>query len=122
MLAEHSALGSANTQLGVQRERPSLYETGRRNEEAYRADARAHRRRGLAVPDAGDLDEAVDPFRGTRRDAEFGHTINIEEPDEFNRIVGNFLAQVDAAAAGRPATPRALSASHHGHEAVTGAA
>src|SRR5688572_398368 len=26
MLAEHSALGAANTQLGVQRERPSLYE------------------------------------------------------------------------------------------------
>jgi pimeloyl-ACP methyl ester carboxylesterase len=26
MLAEHSALGSANTQLGVQRERPSLYD------------------------------------------------------------------------------------------------
>src|SRR5260370_11042625 len=25
MLAEHSALGSANTQIGVQRERPSLY-------------------------------------------------------------------------------------------------
>ena len=29
MLAEHSALGSANTQLGVQRERPSLYALSR---------------------------------------------------------------------------------------------
>jgi len=26
MLAEHSALGAANTQLGVQRERPSLFD------------------------------------------------------------------------------------------------
>ena len=25
-----------------------------------------------------------------------GHTINLEEPDEFNRIVGTFIAQVDS--------------------------
>ena len=25
-----------------------------------------------------------------------GHAINIEDPDEFNRLVGAFLAQVDA--------------------------
>ncbi|HVC62994.1 MAG TPA: hypothetical protein VND19_21855 [Acetobacteraceae bacterium] len=25
-----------------------------------------------------------------------GHAINIEDPDEFNRLVGGFLAQVDA--------------------------
>ena len=25
-----------------------------------------------------------------------GHTINLEAPDEFNRILGDFLAQVDA--------------------------
>ena len=39
-----------------------------------------------------------------------GHTINLEEPDRFNRIVGDFLAQADA---GRwPARdPRALAAS-----------
>jgi len=24
-----------------------------------------------------------------------GHTINIEEPDEFNRIVSSFITQVD---------------------------
>jgi pimeloyl-ACP methyl ester carboxylesterase len=29
MLADHSALGSANTQLGVQRERPSFYDLSR---------------------------------------------------------------------------------------------
>jgi pimeloyl-ACP methyl ester carboxylesterase len=39
-----------------------------------------------------------------------GHTINIEDPDEFNRIVGAFIVQVDA---GRWPTrdPRAVSAS-----------
>jgi hypothetical protein len=25
-----------------------------------------------------------------------GHTINLEDPDAFNRIVGDFIAQVDA--------------------------
>jgi pimeloyl-ACP methyl ester carboxylesterase len=25
-----------------------------------------------------------------------GHAINIEEPDEYNRIVGEFLSQVDS--------------------------
>ncbi len=39
-LAEHSALGSANTQLGVQRERPSLYDL-------------VDRMRALTVPVAG---------------------------------------------------------------------
>ncbi len=25
-----------------------------------------------------------------------GHTINLEDPDQFNRLVGDFIAQVDA--------------------------
>jgi pimeloyl-ACP methyl ester carboxylesterase len=39
-----------------------------------------------------------------------GHAINIEDPDEFNRIVGAFITQVDA---GRWPTrdPRAVTAS-----------
>ena len=42
--------------------------------------------------------------------ANSGHAINLEEPDEFNRLVGWFLARVDA---GRWPTrdPRAMSAS-----------
>jgi hypothetical protein len=28
--------------------------------------------------------------------ANCGHTINLEAPDEFNRIVGDFIAQVDS--------------------------
>ena len=39
-----------------------------------------------------------------------GHAINVEEPDEYNRIVGDFLAQVDS---GRwpMRDPRAVSSS-----------
>ena len=39
-----------------------------------------------------------------------GHAINIEDPDQFNRIVGEFIVQVDA---GRwpMRDPRAVSAS-----------
>jgi hypothetical protein len=42
-----------------------------------------------------------------------GHAINLEEPDEFNHIVGGFLAHVDT---GRWPTrdPRAISESISG--------
>jgi hypothetical protein len=42
-----------------------------------------------------------------------GHAVNIEEPDEFNAIVGDFLTHVDN---GRWPTrdPRAISASATG--------
>jgi pimeloyl-ACP methyl ester carboxylesterase len=39
-----------------------------------------------------------------------GHTINIEDPDQFNRIVGDFIGQVDAGRWPRR-DPRAMSAS-----------
>jgi pimeloyl-ACP methyl ester carboxylesterase len=39
-----------------------------------------------------------------------GHAINLEEPEEYNRIVGNFLAQVDSGRWPRR-DPRAISAS-----------
>jgi pimeloyl-ACP methyl ester carboxylesterase len=110
MLAEHSALGSANTQLGVQRERPSLYEL-------------VDDMRKLTVPTlvlTGDEDwpclmpgllmKQSIPSAALAVIPNSGHTINIEEPDEFNRIVGEFLAQVDS---GRwpMRDPRALSVS-----------
>jgi pimeloyl-ACP methyl ester carboxylesterase len=96
MLAEHSALGSANTQLGVQRERPSLYDL-------------IEDMRRLTVPTlilAGDEDwPCLLPgilMKQNISSAAFalmpncGHTINLEAPDEFNRLVGDFLAQVDS--------------------------
>jgi pimeloyl-ACP methyl ester carboxylesterase len=110
MLAEHSALGSANTQLGVQGERPSLYEL-------------IEDMKKLSVPTliiTGDEDwpcllPGVLMKQNIASSAlavmpNAGHTINIEDPDEFNRIVGNFLAQVES---GRwpSRDPRAVTAS-----------
>jgi pimeloyl-ACP methyl ester carboxylesterase len=96
MLAEHSGLGSANTQLGVQRERPSVYEFV---EEMKR----------LTLPTlvlTGDEDwPCLGPGILLKRNIpaaalavmpNCGHTINLEAPDEFNRIVGDFLALVDS--------------------------
>jgi len=96
MLAEHSALGSANTQLGVQRERPSLYDL-------------VEDMKRLMVPAlilSGDEDwPCLAPGILLKRNIasaalavmpNCGHAINLEAPDEFNRIVGDFLALVDA--------------------------
>jgi pimeloyl-ACP methyl ester carboxylesterase len=110
MLAEHSSLGSANTQLGVQRERPSLYTL-------------VDEMKRLTVPTLvinGDEDwpclmpailmKQNIPSAGLAIMPNSGHAINLEEPDEYNRIVGDFLAQVDS---GRwpMRDPRAISAS-----------
>jgi pimeloyl-ACP methyl ester carboxylesterase len=110
MLAEHSALGARNTQLGVQRERPSLYDL-------------VNEMKALTVPTlilTGDEDwPCLVPgllMKQTITSAALcvmpncGHAINIEDPDEFNRIVGAFITQVDA---GRwpLRDPRAVSAS-----------
>lgn len=96
MLAEHSALGSRNTQLGVQRERPSLYDL-------------IEQMKALRVPTlvlTGDEDwpclapgillKQSIPTAALAVMPNCGHAINLEDPDEFNRIVGAFLAQVDA--------------------------
>lgn len=110
MLAEHSALGSANTQLGVQKERPSLYSLV---EEMKR----------ITVPTliiTGDEDwPCLLPGLLMKQSISSaalsvmpnaGHAINIEEPDEYNRIVGDFLSCVES---GRwpMRDPRAVSAS-----------
>ena len=109
-LGEHSALGSANTQLGVQGHRPSLYDL-------------VEGMRALTVPTlilTGDEDwPCLTPSVMMKREIpsaalavmpNCGHTINLEDPDLFNRIVGDFIAQVEA---GRwpKRDPRAVSAS-----------
>jgi pimeloyl-ACP methyl ester carboxylesterase len=95
-LAEHSALGSANTMRGYQARRPSLYEL---TEEMAR----------IAVPVlvlAGDEDEpCLEPSLLIKRTiataalAMFprsGHAINLEEPMLFNRLLEDFLHQVES--------------------------
>ncbi|VIO75868.1 Arylesterase [Bradyrhizobium ivorense] len=110
MLAEHSAVGSANTQQGVQKERPSLYTL---TDEMKR----------ITVPTliiTGDEDwpcllpgilmKQNIPSAALAVMPNCGHAINIEEPDEYNRIVSDFLAQVES---GRwpMRDPRAMSTS-----------
>ena len=95
-LAEHSAKGAANTQLGVQRERPSIFDL-------------EPQLKSLKVPTlilSGDEDwpcllpgvfmKRMIPSAGLLLIPNSGHTINIEEPDAFNAALGDFLAQVDA--------------------------
>ncbi|MBP0495005.1 alpha/beta fold hydrolase [Pararoseomonas indoligenes] len=109
-LAEHSALGSANTQIGVQGGRPSLYTL-------------VDEMRALTVPTlvlTGDEDwpclqpgllmKQSIPSAALAVMPNCGHTINLEDPDEFNRLVTAFIVQVDC---GRwpMRDPRALSAS-----------
>ena len=92
MLSEHSAAGSANTQQGVQKERPSLYTLV---EEMKR----------ITVPTlviTGDEDwpcllpgilmKQNIPSAALSVIPNSGHAINIEEPEEYNRIVSDFLS------------------------------
>lgn len=110
MLAEHSNIGSARTQLGVQRERPSLYDLEDQLKE-------------LSVPTlvvTGDEDwpclmpgiylKQCIASAGLLVVPNTGHTINLEEPAAFNQGVADFVAQVEA---GRwpHRDPRAVSAS-----------
>lgn len=94
-LAEHDATGSAFTSRGFQGARPSLYDF----EDAIRA---------LSTPAlivVGDEDERciepalflkdAIPASGLVMLPKTGHVVNLEEPDLFNRLVGDFLARVD---------------------------
>jgi len=116
MLAEHSAAGSAHTQQGVQKERPSVFDL-------------ADRMRRLTVPTlivTGDEDwpclvpsvfmKRTIPSAGLLVVPNTGHTVNLEEPAAFNAALTDFFAQVDA---GRwpMRDPRAVSESITGMEA-----
>ena len=113
MLAEHSAAGSAHTQQGVQKKRPSIFDL-------------VDRMQALTVPTlivTGDEDwpclvpsvfmKRTIPSAGLLVVPNTGHTVNLEEPAAFNTAVADFLAQVDA---GRwpMRDPRAVS------ESITG--
>ncbi len=108
--AEHSALGSANTLTGVQGKRPTIYSLERKLSK-------------LKVPlhmVSGDEDDnCLEPGIFIKRVcpsamltvvANTGHAVNLEEPDLFNRITAEFLAQVDTGR-WRPRDPRSLGKS-----------
>ena len=94
LLAEHSVEGSANTMLGYQARRPSLF-------------GLTEQMKQITVPTlilAGDEEEPCleacllmkrcMPRAGLALLPKSGHTINLEEPALFNRLVEDFLHQV----------------------------
>jgi len=93
----HSAQGSANTMLGCQAQRPSLYTLV---DEMARIDVPT-----LIV--AGDEDDAtLEPSLLMKRAIhtaalavlpKSGHVLNLEEPELFNRLLEDFFHQVEAA-------------------------
>ena len=96
MLAEHSATGSANTMAGYQGRRLSLY-------------ALTEEMKRIAAPTlilAGDEEEPCleacllmkrcIPAAGLALLPKSGHAINLEEPELFNRLLGDFLHRVEA--------------------------
>jgi pimeloyl-ACP methyl ester carboxylesterase len=94
--SEHSARGSANTMLGYQARRPSLYDL---TAEMARIEA------PLMIV-AGDADDAtLEPGLLMKRSIPgaalavlpaSGHMTNLEEPALFNRLVEDFFHQVEA--------------------------
>lgn len=112
-LASHSAVGSMNTQLGVQRQRPSLYDL-------------EERMLRLTVPTlilTGDEDwPCLSPSMFMKRSIpsaalcvfpSSGHAINLEEPEFYNMILDDFVSKVDADAWSLR-DPRAVSRSATG--------
>jgi pimeloyl-ACP methyl ester carboxylesterase len=109
-LTNHSALGSANTMLGCLKERPSLYDL-------------TDQMKALAAPTlllVGDEDwlclapsilmKQHIPAAALAVMPNCGHGINLEDPSEFNRLVGNFIAHVETGRWPRR-DPRGASAS-----------
>jgi 3-oxoadipate enol-lactonase len=108
-LAEHDAAGSAHTSRGFQGGRPSLYD--------FETEIKTCDTPALIV--VGDEDDrCIEPSLFLKQTLpssslvmlpKTGHVVNLEEPDLFNRVVGDFLTRVDA---GRwlPRDPRSRSA------------
>ncbi len=109
-LGEHPDVGAANTMENYQGKRPSLYDF----EDEWKK---------LDVPTliiCGDEDDpCLEPSlylkrmlanAGLAMFAKTGHTVNIEEPDAFNREVWNFIALAEAGK-WTPGHPAAIGAS-----------
>ena len=97
-LAEHSTKGSALTMRGVQARRPSLWEL---------VDGMKQLRVPTLILTGDEDDPCLEPALMMKRAIptaglavmpNAGHTINIDEPDEFNRQVLAFLSAVEKGA------------------------
>jgi pimeloyl-ACP methyl ester carboxylesterase len=110
MLAEHSATGSANTQQGVQKERPSLYTLVGEMKRLTVPTLIIHGDEDWPCLVPGVLMKQTIPSAALAVMPNCGHAINLEDPDAYNGIVGDFLAQVESGRWPRR-DPRAVSAS-----------
>lgn len=108
--AKHSALGSGNTLRGVQARRPSIYSLER---------GLARLKVPLHVMTGDEDNNCIEPGVFMKRVCpsawltvvpNTGHAVNVEEPDLFNRLTAEFLAQVDFGR-WRPRDPRSLGKS-----------
>jgi pimeloyl-ACP methyl ester carboxylesterase len=109
-LQQHSTEGAARTMRGVQKRRPSLFDL-------------VGKMKTMTVPTlvmTGDEDwPCLEPALLMKRTIptaalvvmpNAGHTINLEDPDAFNRHIADFISTVDAGA-WRPRDPRAMASS-----------
>ena len=108
--AKHSALGSANTLIGVQGKRPTIYSL----ESALRKC-----RVPLHIMSGDEDNNCLDPGIFIKRVCpsamltvvpNTGHAVNLEEPVFFNNVTAEFLAQVDSGR-WRGRDPRSLNKS-----------
>jgi pimeloyl-ACP methyl ester carboxylesterase len=114
-LGEHSAKGQALTMRGVQMRRPSLYEL-------------IDDMKKIALPTlviTGDEDDpCIEPSLLMKRTIpncglvvlpRAGHTINIEEPEAFNRALSEFFMLADQGRA-KPRDPRSIASGILGYQ------
>ena len=108
--SKHSNIGSANTLTGVQGKRPSIYSLER---------GLSRMKTPLHMVSGDEDDNCLEPGIFIKRVCptawlsvfpNTGHAVNVEEPDLFNRITAEFLAQVDSGE-WRPKDPRAAGKS-----------
>ena len=114
-LAEHSARGQALTMRGVQMKRPSLYEL---------VDAMRKIELPTLIVTGDEDDPCLEPALLMKRNIPAaglvvipwsGHTINLEEPDAFNRALLEFFIKVDEGRAAKR-DPRSLAAGILGYK------
>jgi pimeloyl-ACP methyl ester carboxylesterase len=105
-LARHDPLGAANTMRGVQMRRPSLYDL---EAEFRKLDT------PVLIMTGDEDDHCIQPGLFLKRTIpragiavfpKSGHTLNLEEPELFNRLVADFISQVEAGR-WKPRDPRA---------------
>ena len=108
--AKHSALGCANTLRGVQGRRPTVYSLERG---LSRMKVPLHMMTGDEdnnCLEPGIFIKRVCPSAWLTVVPNTGHAVNLEEPDLFNRLTAEFLAQVDSGR-WRPRDPRSFNKS-----------